>query len=107
MATETTPTAQGIPDDVAGLVDPAVELAQRWMAATARDETDRERAASRRLAALVADRDGLDLAVRFVDRVARPEDPEVAERALARLPAGAARFLGLGDRLLLRAGSPR
>src|SRR5690554_387189 len=75
------------------------------MAATARDETDRERAASRRLAALVADRDGLDLAVRFVDRVARPEDPEVAARALARLPTGAARFLGLGDRLLLRAGS--
>lgn len=105
MATETTPTAQGIPDDVAGLVDPAVELAQRWMAPTARDESDRERAASRRLAALVADREGLDLAVRFVDRVARPEDPEVAARALARLPTGAARFLGLGDRLLLRAGS--
>ena len=56
-------------------------------------------------AALVADREGLDLAVRFVDRVARPEDPEVAARALARLPTGAARFLGLGDRLLLRAGS--
>ena len=36
VATETTPTAQGIPDDVAGPVDPAVELAQRWMAATAR-----------------------------------------------------------------------
>src|SRR5690606_493136 len=75
------------------------------MAPTARDESDRERAASRRLAALVADREGLDLAVRFVDRVARPEDPEVAARALARLPTGAARFLGLGDRLLLRAGS--
>src|SRR5690606_159980 len=56
--------------------------------------------------ALVGDADGLDLAVRFVDRVARPEDPDVPARALATFsPAAAAGFLSRPDRLLLRAGA--
>ena len=78
----------------------------RWIAATARTRTARERAAGEQLAALVGDSDGLDLAVRFVDRVARPEDPTVAARELAGLSTADARgFLSRGDRLLLGVGA--
>ncbi|HEX5945768.1 MAG TPA: proline dehydrogenase family protein [Acidimicrobiales bacterium] len=106
MTTESIRTPQGTPDDVTGLVDRAVDLAGRWIAATARTETARERAASEQLAALVGDSEGLDLAVRFVDRVARPEDPAVAARELAGMStAAAAAFLSTADRLLLAAGS--
>ena len=94
------------PDDVAALVDDAVALAERWMAATELEQTKAELTVSSQLAALVGDPAGLDLAVRFVDRVARPEDPSVAARELATLSAAtAAGFLGWTDRLLLRVGS--
>ena len=71
MTTESIRTPQGTPSDVTDLVDGAVDLAHRWIAATARTETARERAAGEQLAALVGDDDGLDLAVRFVDEVVR------------------------------------
>ncbi|HKY68416.1 MAG TPA: hypothetical protein VJM49_18670, partial [Acidimicrobiales bacterium] len=58
-----------VPADVAALVDDAVALAERWIDATERDQTRAERATSGQLAALVGDPEGLDLAVRFVDRV--------------------------------------
>jgi RHH-type proline utilization regulon transcriptional repressor/proline dehydrogenase/delta 1-pyrroline-5-carboxylate dehydrogenase len=91
---------------MADLVDEAVVLAERWIDATERDQTEAERATSGQLAALVGDSTGLDLAVRFVDRVARPEDPAVAARELARTSAAAARgFLSRTDRLLLAAGA--
>lgn len=96
-----TDRAYGNPvDDTA--VDTAVALARRWAAAHADDP------GSARLAALVAEPDGLDLAVRFVDRVIRPEDPQVAARELARLmrhPGAATGAVGGVDRLLLRAGA--
>lgn len=91
-----------------GLTRAAVDLAHRWMAATAADETPAERRATGRLAALVADPVGLELAVRFVDRVARPQDVRVAAAELAALgdrAADAAGFLGLGDRALLGVGA--
>nr|WP_239068494.1 bifunctional proline dehydrogenase/L-glutamate gamma-semialdehyde dehydrogenase [Cellulomonas pakistanensis] len=78
------------------------------MDATAADETPAERRATGRLAALVADPAGLELAVRFVDRVARPEDARVAAAELADLgdrAADASAFLGAGDRLLLGIGA--
>lgn len=90
------------------LVRDAVALAHRWMAETAADETPAERRATGRLAALVADPAGLELAVRFVDRVARPQDVRVAAAELAGLgdrAADAAGFLGATDRLLLGVGS--
>jgi RHH-type proline utilization regulon transcriptional repressor/proline dehydrogenase/delta 1-pyrroline-5-carboxylate dehydrogenase len=99
-----TPSA---PDHEA-LTAAAVDLAQRWMAATTADETPAERRATGRLAALVADPVGLDLAVRFVDRVARPQDLRVAAHELADLgdrAADAAGFLGTVDRGLLAIGS--
>lgn len=85
-----------------GAVDLAAALARRWAAAPPDDD-----GAAARLAALVADPAGLDLAVTFVDRVIRPEDPAVAARELASLrgATGDATFLGPADRLLLAAGA--
>src|SRR5665647_143732 len=62
------------------VTDTAAVLARRWAAARAEDAGP-----TARLAALVADPEGLELAVRFVDRVMRPEDPAVAARELAAL----------------------
>lgn len=97
-----------VPTDVvppAALVPAAVALARRWLAATQTGESRSERAATERLRALVADPAGLELAVRFVDRVARPDDPVVAARELARLETSATSFLGPADRALLALGS--
>lgn len=90
-----------------GLADDAVRLGRRWLDRTSAGETRRERATTRRLAALVGSPAGLELAVRFVDRVARPQDVRVAARELADLAdvTGAADFLGPADRLLLGAGT--
>lgn len=87
----------------AAAVDTAVALARRWAAAT---ETESS-AHSSRLAALVADPAGLDLAVRFIDRVARPDDVAVAARELARLRTAAVPpgVLGSVDRALLGLGT--
>ncbi|AEE45421.1 proline dehydrogenase family protein [Cellulomonas fimi] len=89
------------------LPDEAVRLARRWLERTSGGETRRERSTTRRLAALVGSPEGLELAVRFVDRVARPRDVRVAARELARLTGtpGAAAFLGPADRVLLAAGA--
>ncbi|MBD8062601.1 bifunctional proline dehydrogenase/L-glutamate gamma-semialdehyde dehydrogenase [Oceanitalea stevensii] len=105
--TTATPTDErpATPPDVADLVEDAVTLAEAWLAATEEGQTRRERAASGQLAALVSDPEGLDLAITFVDRVARPEDEEVAARELSRISAGAAGFLGPIDRTLLGAGA--
>lgn len=92
------------PADVA---DDAALLAARWRAAAADDAGDRRAAAdAARLARLVSDPAGLELAVGFVDDVVRPQDQHVAAAALARLGAraGDASFLGMADRVLLRAG---
>ncbi|MCF4120084.1 bifunctional proline dehydrogenase/L-glutamate gamma-semialdehyde dehydrogenase [Antribacter sp. KLBMP9083] len=99
------------------LADDAVALARRWIDATAAGDgaaagatdraTARARATAERLGALVSDPAGLELAVGFVDDVARPQDSRVAAKALARLgrDAGAASFLGPVDRTLFRAGA--
>ena len=65
----------------------AVRLARQWLAATTEGQSARERRTTGRLADLVADPAGLELAVRFVDRVARPQDVRVAARELAELSA--------------------
>ncbi|TGO06143.1 proline dehydrogenase family protein [Serinibacter arcticus] len=94
-------TATG-PTTLHDLVPAAIDLARRWAAAEGEAS---ENAASERLGQLVADRAGLDLAVAFVDKVARPEDTGVAARELAALPAHAARsFLTPSDAFLLGVG---
>src|SRR5665647_1306045 len=85
------------------VTDTAAALGRRWAAARAEDAGP-----TARLAALVADPEGLELAVRFVDRVMRPEDPAVAARELAALRdlrGAARRVLGPTDRVLLGLGS--
>ncbi|NYF97241.1 proline dehydrogenase family protein [Janibacter cremeus] len=88
-------------------VEDAVALAERWAAAAHAGETRREAQTTGQLAALLSDSDGgLDLAVFFVDRVARPEDDKVAANALSRITASdAASFLGPLDRGLLGLGA--
>jgi RHH-type proline utilization regulon transcriptional repressor/proline dehydrogenase/delta 1-pyrroline-5-carboxylate dehydrogenase len=106
------------------LVEDAVALARTWIGtatgaaagdtttgsgeAAGRTKTDRAVArASAALGALVSDPAGLELAVGFVDDVARPQDTRVAAKALARLgkQAGSATFLSPADRALFRAGA--
>ncbi|GEA89926.1 bifunctional proline dehydrogenase/L-glutamate gamma-semialdehyde dehydrogenase [Cellulomonas cellasea] len=90
------------------LVDDALELADRWALAGVHGETEQERRTSGRLAALVSDPAGLELAVRFVDRVARPDDVHVAARELAgltRYTSAAGGFLGPVDRAMLAVGA--
>lgn len=83
----------------------AVRLARQWLSATEQGQTSRERRTTGRLADLVADPAGLELAVRFVDRVARPQDVRVAARELAELSASSAGFLGRADKAMLGLGS--
>ncbi|WP_024288201.1 bifunctional proline dehydrogenase/L-glutamate gamma-semialdehyde dehydrogenase [Cellulomonas sp. KRMCY2] len=93
---------------VTSLADAATALAQHWIDATAAGETEHERRTTGRLAALVSDPAGLELAVRFVDRVARPQDVDVAARELAGLAPytdAAGGFLGPVDRVLLGLGT--
>ena len=92
---------------VADLVDDAVALADRWSASSAHSGGRRASAEAARLSRLVSDPAGLELAVRFVDDVARPRDVRAAAKALARLGDRArdARFLSPVDRTLLRVGA--
>ena len=90
------------------LTESALDLADRWVEATTAGETPQEKRTTGRLAALVSDPDGLALAVRFVDRVARPEDVHVAARELAgltRYTGAAGSVLGPLDRALLTLGA--
>ncbi|QJW36063.1 proline dehydrogenase family protein [Cellulosimicrobium protaetiae] len=90
------------------LVEEAVALAGRWLAASEGAGDARARRTAERLGALVSDPAGLELAVRFVDDVARPQDVHVAARALGRLgelAGSAGSFLGPVDRTLLRVGA--
>ncbi|PVZ08496.1 proline dehydrogenase family protein [Actinomycetospora cinnamomea] len=94
----------GIPDD---LVERAVARADQWARAGAAATGD-DPGPSAQLAALMHDPDGVDFTLRFVDRVARPEDHGVAARELARLTGPGAplpSFVGGADRALLRAGA--
>src|ERR1700710_3148260 len=86
------------------MVERAVARAARWSAASAGGAD----AATRRLASLVHDPDGVEFALRFVDRVARPDDDHVAAPELARLAGRGATLPGFAnvlDRTMLRTGA--
>ncbi len=90
---------------VESLTEAAIELANRWVEASESGQSASERRTAGRLASLVSDPDGLELAMGFVDKVARPEDLKVAARELSRLDAGgASAFLSVIDRGLMAAG---
>ena len=97
----------GFPQDPELLVDEAVARVERWLQTADTSESRRERLAARRLGEMVGDKRGTAFAMRFVDRVIRPEDPAVSARQLASLVADAdlPAFLSWADRLLLRAGA--
>ena len=89
------------------LVDEAVERVERWLAAGEATVSRRDRLAARRLGEVVADQPGSAFAMRFVDRVIRPEDPATAAGQLASLVGTAElpSFLSPLDRLLVRLGA--
>ncbi len=89
------------------LVDEAVERVGRWLEAGDTSVSRRHRAPTRRLARMGRDRPGTAFAMRFVDRVIRPEDPAVAAAQLASLVGEAElpSFLSPVDRLLVRLGA--
>lgn len=96
-----------IDHDIAQLVDAAVTRAHRWVSATESAGSAAERRGTDRLAALMHDPVGVEFTMRFVDRVARPEDDEVAAAEFVRLVRGSAvpSFLGPVDRTLMRLGA--
>ncbi len=91
-----------------------VGVVEHWLREAARIRTKDEAATTKRLQGVVADAPGVAFAMRFVDRVIRPEDHRVAAGQLAALVAGADRsrggsglpdFLSPVDKGLLRAGA--
>ena len=89
------------------LAEAAVERVGRWLEASGASTSRRDRSTARRLAAVVSDGPGTAFAMRFVDRVIRPEDAAVSARQLAALlrEAELPSFLSLPDRTLLRLGA--
>ena len=86
------------------LVEPSVEQVRRWLDATSRPSKTKRSAGERRLAALLASPIGLDFAVRFVDRVVKSEDQQVAARELFKLSKNVPTTLSALDRLTIRLG---
>ena len=82
----------------------AVELVRSWVAPGRRSGRKADPAAER-LATLLKDPAGLEFTIGFVDRVVRPEDPQVAARNLRRLSRDLPAFLPWSQRVLLRLGS--
>ena len=100
------PPATGGGTDADSLVTAAVHLAKNWMAEGAQGIRGAERDRARRLHQLTGDPESLSFAMAFCDRVLRPESAGVAARQLRRIArTGHPRFLGLTDRMLLRAGA--
>ncbi|MFV0251720.1 MAG: bifunctional proline dehydrogenase/L-glutamate gamma-semialdehyde dehydrogenase [Beutenbergiaceae bacterium] len=92
---------------VTDVVEEAVALGYRWVEQTSHHQRSAERRTTGRLARLVAEPAGLDFVVKFLDRVARPQDAAVAARALRALAghAGAKSVLSASDRAMLGLGS--
>ena len=77
-----TPVAQRVAQ-LEEVADRAVDTARRWLRVAAASDVE-DRSASR-LAAVLGDRNGVDFAVGFVDRVIRTEDDRAAGAALVDL----------------------
>ncbi|MFQ5557239.1 MAG: proline dehydrogenase family protein [Acidimicrobiales bacterium] len=98
------------PSDADSVVAEAVALVEGWIGSgdvARRQPLGGRPSGARRLAALIDDPAGLDFAMRFVDRVVRPDDDLAAAEQLSRLvtdgsPPG---FLPALDRILLSAGA--
>ena len=88
------------------LAEKAVKLVEGWLVRARQDESRSDRRTIDRLQGVVADPSGLSFAMRFVDRVIRPEDNSVAAAQLVALveSEGLPEFLSPIDRVLMRAG---
>ena len=89
------------------LAGEAVARVVAWLEESGSSKSNQDSAATRRLSGVVSDPPATAFAMRFVDRVIRPEDPAVAAGQLAALVAEAElpSFLSRLDRLLLRWGA--
>jgi RHH-type transcriptional regulator, proline utilization regulon repressor / proline dehydrogenase / delta 1-pyrroline-5-carboxylate dehydrogenase len=96
----------GPPDGAGdGLVADAVALVADWLREGEASLTRRQRRERRRFQLLTADARSLAFTMAFCDRVLRPENASVAAGQLRAVAAGPSPpFLGVTDRLLLRAG---
>ncbi len=96
----------GPPDGVGdGLVAGAVALVGEWLQQGEAALTRRQRRERRRFQLLTGDERSLAFTMAFCDRVLRPESVSVAAAQLRAVADGPTPpFLGLADRMLLRAG---
>ena len=83
--------------------DAAVALVRQWLQLTEGGKPD---AGAARLAGLLHDDVGLEFAIGFVDRVARPDDLGVAARNLEQLAQRIPSFLPWPLRVLIAIGGP-
>ena len=89
-------------EEIAGLADAAIQQVRTWLAASREIEPD---SSAKLLADVLRDPNGLEFTVGFVDRVVRPEDLQVAARALRELTPLMPRFLPWPMRSLFRVGA--
>ena len=89
------------------LADRSVDQVARWLLAARGVGSRTERQTTQRLAGVVTDEDGVAFAMRFVDRVIRPDDHRAAARQLKALVNGEPLpgFLSSFDKMLLRVGA--
>lgn len=97
----------GTPDPLAELSDQATEQVKQWLRRAKEIETRAERKAVEQLSGVVSDPAGVGFAMRFVDRVIRPEDHRTAAGQLVGLVDSGELpdFLSPVDKLLLKAGA--
>lgn len=97
--------------DLEDVLAAAINRAHSWLAETNNAASKKEAKSTEQLAALVRDKDGIAFTMGFVDRVARPEDNNVAAKELANLASPWSKnsllpdFIGLVDKGLVTAGS--
>ncbi len=110
--THTAPPSRDVgspdPGSVERVASDTVDAVGRWLVEAERIRTKSEAATTKQLHGVVADAPGVAFAMRFVDRVIRPENHKVAAGQLAALVTGADElpdFLSPVDKALLRAGA--
>ena len=89
------------------LTEPAVELVASWLLRAEKATVASERRTAEQLLGVIEDEAGVLFAMKFVDRVIRPENHAVAAHQLAQLVNGRELpgFLSPTDRILLRIGA--
>lgn len=89
-------------------IEPAIALVDEWLRRADALETKQDRSTMAQLGDLVADEEGVAFVMKFVDRVARPDDNKVAAAQLAAIVASEdqlPKFLSPIDKLMLTAGA--